>query len=527
MKLREGSQVLGRFTVGAALPPQGELLRYAATDEAGASAELVVAGPRAALRDASGERARTAGRLPVHPAVLPATLGDVEGRPARVRVPVTPWPPATRLDPAQASAVLAWLTPAVMAAGAALDGVVTADDLVLDSAGVPRISPSGLVRERSLARLPVHEAPEGGRASPGAAALYGLGALLFEAVTGQAHVSAANLGDLAAARQRPMPARQARPDLPDPLARLLDALVHPDPAVRLQAAAALPPPVAPPTLQLAPALSAPPTLAPVATTRSTPHSTEPAVATSPSRDVALDDWVVLFDPAESTDGARRRLAALLDVPVAALEGRGPRVVAHGRTEDAALDRLGALESAGAALRVTRRPRGRAGPMVVLLAALLCGLAALALPSPLTPFAIGGAVGLLVGANVAMKRAGPSDLKPSEVARAWSSLQAQIGAQDDGHAHPEARRAVRHARAALLQADLADAMRVDLLEGLDDLDAQLDGLSADGDAAPVIGAAEAVAQAASTRAADGPSDATDAVLDRARAAARALGQRRPT
>jgi hypothetical protein len=88
-----------------------------------------------------------------------------------------------RLNAAEAAALAAWLGPAILEAGGACAGDLDAAEIVRDIEGIARFAPTNIPLAVSVARAPHTRAPEGGRAPE--ADLYGLGVVLYRAVTGE------------------------------------------------------------------------------------------------------------------------------------------------------------------------------------------------------------------------------------------------------------------------------------------------------------------------------------------------------
>lgn len=474
MALQAGDALWGGWTVGDALPARGGLLRWRAhqQDRVG---EVSLPSPSARLRDPSQDRARRAGTLPGRAECLSVELGPVGDAVARISAPTRSLPAELRLEPAVALALLRWLGPAVAESGSALGGELDAQDLVLALDGTVLLSPCGLNREESLARLPLHRAPEWSPGSTcGTAALYGLGAFVYRAVTGRSHLAAPNRGALDAARQAPLPALQANPRLPPSLAETLDALVSPEPTARRAAVEQLGPSsavVLPDEIHedLAAVQGAP---RPAERALPAPEAQVTARPSGSTRDLPLQDWVVFFEPAQATRRARRRLAALLEVDDVHLKAEHPLVVADGRSRDDAEAAARRLSRATDALTVRPRPTGQGRAFALL--GLAGGLAATALVLPALWAAVSlvGAVGSLVGAKALRGRSAPQGASSRVLATRWSQLQEAVGQPSGQDARAQALARLQATRRALLLSELNPLMKGDLLDGVDALDEQL-------------------------------------------------------
>lgn len=473
MSLAAGRNVLGRYLLVRELPGGDDLWRWEARD-VGTEQTVEIVAPRlhAALRPGASARHAAALRLPDDPAVLAPLASGLEGS---VPVAARPaarglFPAGQRLDPGQARDLLAWLAPAVQAAHAALGEGLRAEDLVVDTDGVVRLAPCGVVEAVTIGRPGLHRSPEtptGAVASP-AGALYGLGVLVFRAVTGVDPVRASSEPELRARQANPLSAAAARPDLPEDLARLLDELVSPDPQRRLAAAAGLPAP-APVRLELADV----PTTRPSVAAPARPPQTRPSAA----QDVALAPWVITVAPSALSLGQRRRAAALADVPTAALvmpQSRDEWVPVDGAdTERAALQRARSLEASGLPTQVvpTTWPMGRLTLASVLFAA---GAIALAFALVLLPALLVAIPALLIGLALAVStaqsilrggraRAGRrSAAAAAERIRASGPLGALAGRLSE-------------VRRLVLSAELPEPLRVDLLGALDEVEDRTDAL----------------------------------------------------
>lgn len=532
-----GPRVLGRYEPTATLPSVGDLQREAGRDSVtGALVEIVRAAPHAALREGSQARFASAWteRVGRHPAWLEPLAGPAPGGASVAVRPAisTPWTEGIRLSADDARRIAGWVGGALLADTQGLGGELGQEDLVFDGDGIPRLSPSGLVRVASVARLPhhrpptVHQGPGGDRD----AALYGLGALLFHAVTGVWPTEARSPDGLRTAQATPRRARALLPDLPADVDALLAALLDPDPARRAPAIAAViqaSPPVVRPTV-------ATPEVAVPAASQGAPAAlrvSRQAPQTSAARvDTALAPWVVVFDRTRATAASLRRLEALLpELPHFALRdgpsAAGGVVVASAKTEAEAQDLARTLGRSGAPLDV----RSTAAPAVAqagaavgwMVAAVLAPLLGLLAGGPVVG-GIGAVAGLVLalvaGRTLRQNRAEVRSLSASTL-----TDPAQLPRLPDGPRH--VLDAVQQARRTLMGGDLSDALRVDLLQSLEDIEAAaLAGQGASQDELDELRAAALeVADAVSGAAGEGAPERSRATVDHARrraAAARA-------
>lgn len=232
------------------------------------------------------------------PAALPIlAVTEQDGFPVVVRPRVLGSLRGVRLTPAEAMAVLRWLSPAL--AGSPFRGRLTADDIWLDLKGHPRLM--GLVRPEDVGlRPPFVEPPEvGAGAVHENSDIYSLGAILYQAVSGlePGHPPA----DLAHKASVPadVAAEIMRAMSEDP-ARRVDPAATPDPAASpadTESCEAQPPVIDLP----------PPPVTALVTTASVP--------------VPRERWnaAVVVDTLKLDPAARMRLAVLAGVSVAAVE----------------------------------------------------------------------------------------------------------------------------------------------------------------------------------------------------------------
>ncbi|MCK6502657.1 hypothetical protein L6R53_04555 [Myxococcota bacterium] len=532
--MKPGQRVLDRFALEQPWPGVGELVRWQARDDAtGQAAGLTPLPAAGALRPGAASRFRRAWDRPVpHPALVePLAQGTVDGRPAAAHVPLQPIDPALRLDADQARAWAAWLAPAALAAEPALAGELGPVDLAVDAEGTLRLAPSGLTPPSTELSPPYHRAPElrgGGAPVPGSA-LYGLGVLLFRAVTGAWPVEARTAAALAQAGP-PRRLRELDPSQPDALDHLLAGLLSPDPAVRVAAASTLPPgePVAV-AAGLRVALPSPPAPLPVDRPEARPaRQPLPPVA---RLDLPTAPWVVAARSASLTAAGRRRAAALLDLPEPVVEqaatGSAWLPLEGAQTRAQADERAAFLARQGLQV-VARDGAGSGGAWAgsALLGVLALGLAAAALiATPLT-WLVAAALGLVAvllaagaarQAVVARQRAALRQARRALVARPPLGPVQRLAAD------------LRGARREILEGDLSPPLRLHLEEAAEDLQRRLEHLPADpgpelitGLRASIVALRAAVAEQAA--AGGSPAEAPRAAdpLAAVRAAARELG-----
>ncbi|MCB9778389.1 MAG: hypothetical protein H6742_07495 [Alphaproteobacteria bacterium] len=469
--MKVGDRVLERFRLQAALPAPPGQLRFAAIDDAtGEPAEIIAPTAQVALRPGADRVFVAARSAPTsHPAWLPAgPVGRADGRPAAARPPVAaPLPAALRLDATQVRAWAGWLGPALLDADPSLGGRLGPEDLVLDPDGVVRISPAGLAQPRERVRADAFAGASG-------SALHGLGTILFEALTG-APPPADGRG-----------ARDVDPAVPDDVDSLLDALRAPS-VDRARAALLALPDGEPPRLSLDGVASpASPTAPPpdrLAAPQHTVRTTRDAPAPLAARvDAARLPWAVVTWPAGLTGAARKRAAALADVPldrVDALAAAALPLVLHTAPDAATAGAvLPAFEVAGlpvevrsadpptsVALRAAGAGALSVGAVVtaVLLLPLALGLPQLLLPLVALCLVLGLPLGWLA------LQWGTEARRRVQLDRARDV----VGARDPGKlALDGALESVRAAHRAILQAELAVPVRLDLEEALDELRAEL-------------------------------------------------------
>lgn len=247
-----GKRVGGRFELQREQVAEEDLRRWRAVDtQTGAQVEVVSPRPHALLRD--GARAAFGEVQFEHVAVLPVVARfEEEGVPYVVRPATQGTLAGVRLAPGEAAALLGWLAPAVLRAGGRFGGELRGEDVVIDEGGTPRLAGVQLPRGDSLARVPHHRAPEVLDGNPPTAAsdLFGLGVLVFKAVTGTYPWPATSMAQLRR-RELAAPRLSDHVAVPEALDAAVAGLLDLDPPRRVEAAEH----VAPAT---APLLTAPP-----------------------------------------------------------------------------------------------------------------------------------------------------------------------------------------------------------------------------------------------------------------------------
>lgn len=537
-----GPLVHGRFAPGRTLATDGQLTVLRGRDQSTSEeVELVRLEPHAALRDGARERFARAWvpRSPPHPAWMSPLAGPAPSEsPVGVRPPTQAlWTPAIRLSADEVRQAAGWLGAALLAGAPGLGGALDHRDLVIDAGGVPRISPSGLKRTASVADLPRHRPPvvEPGPAGERDAALYGLGVVLFRALTGAWPADGASPATLHDAQRSPRRARALDPSVPADVDALLAALLDADPAHRAPALAAMVG-AGPPVLDLStdgPSTEEA-TQEPAATGAPTLRVTQAAPQRSAARlDIAQDPWLVVVDREAATEASLRRLEALLpELPHFALRDshRDARqlVVGSAGSADAARALMDSLAPAGAPLSTVSSlapAPARFGQIAGwVLAAVLAPVLGLLLLGPVAA-GVGAAAGLVLALVGGMQVRRSKDLARSLVRPGTDpAVVPTLPARQRGVLD-----AVRTARKAVMEGDLADPLRVDLLGSLDDIEsATLTVPDADADElAALAAAAEEVREVVGTavQAADPTRSraAVDAARRRAAAARAALRQ----
>jgi hypothetical protein len=435
--------------------------------------------------------------------------------------------PNLPLEPEQAEALLYWLIPAVIECTDALGGELDAQDLIQLTDGRVLLSPSGIIRDRSLARLPFHLAPE---ADPeavhptAAAALYGLGVLFFKAITGELPVQARTMDQLRAGQVRPRTLHEFRPELSQELNTLLAGLLHHQPGFRLA------------TVDGLPQLEDSPKLSRVHRQELVESGSRQQVDRGISRtSMVIKKWTLLLKPPPPNRAALRRISGCRDLfsnrVLESLEAGLPVALGSFATESEALSLEDQLGEADASLEVVFTGH-KSGKSWMLAGCTLGGLGSVgAIASGL---AIGGPVGIALG--VFMLGGGYSGLSLWGHSRQVKAIQAGIRLGHGRVKLPEELAAVRdtlgEARRAVHNQDLPEVIEVELGASLDALQDELEDLSrlqpdelkrepARGRLDQVDVAARRIRDAAKTTSSGSGQEASDLAHQRAQAAEAAL------
>lgn len=320
------------------LVAEEDLRRWEATDQRSAElVELVCARAHALMRPGAREGFDQVSFD--HPAVLPVHERlQTEHGTVLVRPRVQGTLIDVRLEPSEALALAEWLLPAIAAGDGAFGGELRPEDVAVDLNGRPLLAAIRLPRPESLSRVPSFRAPEvlAGEEPTAASDLFGLGVLLFRAVTGGdpwPASSASQLRRRETAAPRLSSLQTVPPELDELVARLLDL----DPETRLGAldlrSAEVTSPD-PPRLVLDHAHDAP-------AVRGTTLAQRPTSAPNPP-------WVVVTPLAGADAAVLRRIALRSGVELGAVEKAAARGV------DWVLE---TAESEGEAHRLARRLQG--------------------------------------------------------------------------------------------------------------------------------------------------------------------------
>jgi len=340
---RRGDRIGQRWELGDELPGTSELRRFRLRDvETGAPMDLWEPRASVLLRPGAAQAwSRAAQAAPTAEAALPRLWVPTD----QGMVCVTPAVAGTlddvrlELGPAQALEIARWLGPAILDPRGTQRDRIRPEDVALDETGVPRLLALGLPPAEAVLEIPHHTAPEvlQRRSPTPASGLYGLGVLLYRALTGAWPVPARSVQDLVARGTTPVRPSALRRDIPPSVDVLVEGLLSTEPGWRLEALRELGPATGPgPVLDLprepARALSqAPGPLAPLAQPGAQPPARGPG------------QHLVIAEVHDLAPAAR--------FLVAALAGVAPGVVdaAAGRRQGVV---VGALATPGDAQRMT-------------------------------------------------------------------------------------------------------------------------------------------------------------------------------
>ncbi len=238
---RTGERIAGRWEVGPEVVGTRELRRYRLTDlQSGETLELSELRTSVGLHPGA-DRAflKAITNMPQAPAAMPCVPITTDKGTACISH-VTAGTLADREFSLTADQVLdlcRWLAPAILAPGSPHQGRLRPEDIVLDDAGVPRLLPTGLPAGDATLEIPFFAAPEvlRGRAPKPASGLYGLGVILYRALTGSLPLPARSSRERRRRPQLPAPASRLAPDTPPMVDELLAGLLHKNPARRVRA----------------------------------------------------------------------------------------------------------------------------------------------------------------------------------------------------------------------------------------------------------------------------------------------------
>lgn len=507
--MRAGDLLLDRYRIHDPLPTVGELERWAGRDErTGEPVEITAPTRLAQLRPTAEQAHHQAARAPADtPGVTPPLAsGRHDGRRFLVWPGgFQPWPQGPFLTVREALDVAGWLLAAAMTDDIGLVSGLRSMDLRVSPSGTPVIVPSGVPWKASAVRRNPHEPPEG---PPGSGAdtipavLYGLGSVLYAAVTGSP-APAGRIGD-----------NLALPEHPEAhtLSDLLTGLLAADPTVRLATARQAAVPGQAPALRTLPAAPVPTASAP---SRPAPVTNTPTA----TPDLRTPDWVTLLPTAGLTNAAARRAEAMTGLPVAGLlaaSHQGLAVpVGGGPTRRAAEETAAGLQAIGVPLEI--RPTvastgrwistGLTGLATV--AGAVVALGVLGVPGAAIIGGVGALLTGLLGVQLPIR---------ARHRRAATQARDLVNRAPRGPRDADAA-AVRSARARVLTQDLPTATARDLLQALDDIEDELElGVSAPR-RVELDAAVSAISEAAATR--PHTTTDTDAVHRAAQAAARTL------
>jgi hypothetical protein len=504
--MSSGAPLFGRYRLLRSLPPLGELLRWEAEDlEEGRRVELISPESLTLLRPGARERfAATHRPMPDGPYVLGRMLGEHEGRPYALRPALHPLPATLRLDPADVERLLAAWAPAVARDAALLGPDLDEQDVGVDDDGHLRLAPSGVVRREGAVRTSPWLPPEA-QPRPEKAALYGLGRLAFRWLTGVEPADVSSPDALRASQSRPRRAGALVPGTPPALDAALAALLSPDPGARR------------PPFDEAPAQIL--VGAPVEEAAPAPLAAQ-ARPPSARLDAALPDQALIAWPHQLPRSIRRRLAALSGHSSAALEALAAQKLPLPLATGPSSATLDPAPFALAAAPLAQRPTaGSSGPYLLAVAGTLVSLLSMgaALILGLLPLAIGALVAGLAMVGGALLRLLLREAPLGKALRAAQDLLARAATAPQ----PELAARIQTLRRRLLDPQLPDAIRVDLLDSLDAVEDAAEALPANA-SRPQRAPVEAALQALETplRAA-GPRLDVEALRQRVAAATQAL------
>ena len=252
---------VGRWTIQRALGAGGMGQVFLAKDEQlqREVALKLLTGPIAPQRRERFRREVTAATLARHPSLVAVhEAGEVGGTPFLVMDLVEGEPldrvlargPLAPREAARVARELAGALAALHAAGV-LHRDVKPSNVLLEPDGRPRLVDLGVAHLRDAERLtrtgalvgtPVYMAPElfGGAEADERADVYGVGTVLYEALTGEPPAESATLTELMLEKQRPpRPPSRLRPRLDPALEALCLQALQPAPARRIASAVAL------------------------------------------------------------------------------------------------------------------------------------------------------------------------------------------------------------------------------------------------------------------------------------------------
>jgi len=384
-----------------------------------------------------------------------------------VRPRVTAWPEDALIPPAQGRKALEWLAHATQQYGDALNGHLHAHQMVIDPQGVTRIAPTGIPAAHSLADVAITRR-QTSFGTPNRDALFGLGVLLFGSLTGRAPFEGDTPNKLAKSQENPLKLMDLMPAVetwdPEPLQRLLtkpDIQTRPDPMI---------------DQPWIPTFNWPAEPEPILN----PTSMEAELPNGTPTENVHHRWLVVAELENTTLVARRRLAALAQLPTIGLQGTNESPVGGGHSEQDAIDLVETLSVAGVPLHVVSNRSGTRN--------LFFGIAGAA--ASLLATAAGMGIGLLMLPSIPALLGTTAIVAPM---MGWSAWQIWRGFQQNAsnrriqRTHLLAseqrepipigttRSVIGQTRRAVLQGDLPQIAVTDLLQALDDLEDALEGL----------------------------------------------------